>query len=162
MNIDTTLAERFDLTVPEEPPTPPVPLATESVAVVPAVQGSDIDIDAQKARETIHKLIDKSVAAFEDLIKVAKASEKARDYEVAGQLLKAAADMSKDLLAVQKVKRELQPTEEEGPKKTSIGTQQNIFVGSTNDLLRALAAAGMTSGKPAPMEIQNAEIVSTT
>ena len=67
---------------------------------------------------------------------VARQSDHPRAYEVTGQLIKTVAETAKDLLALQKTKKELQGDEAPAPQ---IGTQNNIvFAGSTNELLRAL------------------------
>lgn len=138
MNIDTKLAEKFELAVPVESTA-----VTVIEAPVEAVVLDDIDADMAKARKTLNNLIDESVLALGSLIKVANSTENPRAYEVVSQMIKATADISKDLLTIHKTRKELIPGDEDTVKKTSIGTQQNIFVGSTNDLLRALTAAGL-------------------
>ena len=71
--------------------------------------------------------------AVEEILRIAVVSEHPRAYEVAAQLIKTITDSSKDLLALQKIKKDV-----EGVKRAPIGTQNNLFVGSTNELLRAL------------------------
>jgi hypothetical protein len=61
------------------------------------------------------------------------------------------AETAKDLLALQKAKRELQTPEEQ--KTQQIGTQNNIvFAGSTNELLKALRAKNETIIDAVPTE----------
>ena len=63
--------------------------------------------DAAHARETLRTLIDKGNEAIDGILHIAKNSEHPRAYEVAGQLIKTVSDTAKDLLEVQKKKKEL-------------------------------------------------------
>jgi hypothetical protein len=156
MKMKQKLGEKFNIET-EEPkaqvpaviPPAPVPVVLDDQAM--------IDADADKARRTISALIDKSIDSLNELIRVAKDSEHPRAYEVVATMIKTTADISKDLLEIQKKKAELRPGDDEPASKTQIGTQQNIFVGSTNDLLRALAATRSGSMEiPANAEIRSA------
>jgi hypothetical protein len=97
------------------------------------IEASSSDDDAQHARETLRNLIDKGNEAIDGILHIAKNSDHPRAYEVAGQLIKTVSDTAKDLLEVQKRKKDLQ--KEDAPK---IHTQNNLFVGSTHELLRAM------------------------
>ena len=107
---------------------------------LPAVQAQGevmVDDDFDQARLALKRMITKGESALDDMMNVARQSDHPRAYEVTGQLIKTVAETAKDLLALQKTKRELQPQEEQ--KTPQIGTQNNIvFAGSTTDLLRAL------------------------
>jgi hypothetical protein len=103
-----------------------------------------IEDDAQHARETLRNLIDKGNEAIDGILHIAKNSDHPRAYEVAGQLIKTVSDTAKDLLEVQKRKKDLE--KEDKPK---IQTQNNLFVGSTHELLKAMKRANE------PIEIQN-------
>ena len=92
-----------------------------------------IEDDAAHARETLRNLIDKGNEAIDGILHIAKNSDHPRAYEVAGQLIKTVSDTAKDLLEVQKRKKELE--KEDKPK---IQTQNNLFVGSTHELLKAM------------------------
>lgn len=157
MKIDEKLGEKFNL----ETSVTNVPAIIPPAPVVVVETADELETDSQKARTTLNSLIDQSVSALEELIKVAKASENPRAYEVVAQMIKATADISKDLITVQKLKKDARPGDDETPKRAgNIGTQQNIFVGSTNDLLRALNAV---RDNPTNMEIPaNAEIRSSS
>ena len=96
-----------------------------------------VEDDFDQARNTLRNLITKGEAALDGMMDVARQSDHPRAYEVAGPVIKTVGETAKDLLALQKTKKELQPQEE--PKPQQIGTQNNIvFAGSTTDLLRAL------------------------
>lgn len=95
-----------------------------------------IEDDFDQARQTLKNLISKGEAALDGMMDVAKQSDHPRAYEVTGQLIKTVAETAKDLLALQKVKKDIQGPEE---KPQQIGTQNNIvFAGSTTDLIKAL------------------------
>lgn len=104
----------------------------ETTAIVPV----SLDDDAAHARETLRNLIDKGNEAIDGILHIAKNSDHPRAYEVAGQLIKTVSDTAKDLLEVQKRKKDLE--KEDKPK---IQTQNNLFVGSTHDLLKAMKQA---------------------
>jgi hypothetical protein len=109
-------------------------------AVVPAVASvapAEVQDDFEKARSTLRSLLDKGEQALDGMMDVARQSDHPRAFEVTGQLIKTVADTAKDLLALQKAKKELQTPEE--VKQQQIGTQNNIvFAGSTNELIKAL------------------------
>ena len=94
------------------------------------------DDDAAHARETLRTLIDKGNEAIDGILNIAKNSDHPRAYEVAGQLIKTVSDTAKDLLEVQKRKKDLDKDD-----KPKIQTQNNLFVGSTHDLLKAMKQA---------------------
>lgn len=96
-----------------------------------------IDDDFDQARLALKQMIAKGQSAVEDISNIAKQSDNPRAYEVTGELIKTVAETAKDLLQLQKQKKELEMVKKEEPKQ--IGTQNNIvFTGSTNDLLKLL------------------------
>lgn len=97
------------------------------------IEQAPVEDDADHARETLRTLIDKGNEAIDGILHIAKNSDHPRAYEVAGQLIKTVSDTAKDLLEVQKRKKELQ--KEDKPK---IQTQNNMFIGSTHELLKAM------------------------
>jgi len=110
-----------------------------AVTKVPEVQAQPptVEDDFDQARQALKRMIQKGESVLDDMMNVARQSDHPRAYEVAGQLIKTVGETAKDLLALQKTKRELQTPEEQ--KSQQIGTQNNIvFAGSTTDLLRAL------------------------
>lgn len=97
-----------------------------------------IEDDFEQARTALKQMISKGQTAVEDIMSIARQSDHPRAFEVAGQLIKTTAETAKDLLALQKQKKDLNTIAgPEAPKQ--IGTQNNIvFSGSTNDLLKLL------------------------
>ena len=92
---------------------------------------SDFDL----ARDTLRDLIAKNNMAIEEIISIARSSETARPFEVAGQLLKTQSDIAKDLLTLHKQKKEI-----EGETEQNIKQQNNIvFAGSTSDLMKMIS-----------------------
>ena len=67
---------------------------------------SPVEDDAEFARQNIRTLIEKGNTAMDNLLLVANASEHPRAYEVAAGLIKNLADMNKDLLDIQKKKKD--------------------------------------------------------
>ena len=98
----------------------------------------DIDLkdDYEKTRDTIDSLIAKGTEAIDDMLAIARESEKARDFEVVGGMIKTVVDASKELLDIQKKMRDITGKKENlGSSTTNI--KQAVFVGSTDDLLKA-------------------------
>lgn len=97
---------------------------------------NEVDADANFARENIKGLIEKGNSAFDDLLKVAKESEHPRAYEVAAGFFKNLADLNKDLLELQKRKKDLKP--ESKSESQNINVDKAVFVGSTADLVKLI------------------------
>tara|TARA_Y100000992_G_scaffold281756_1_gene229737 strand:+ start:444 stop:842 length:399 start_codon:yes stop_codon:yes gene_type:complete len=122
--LNENLSNLLDIPAIEEKPNEIVPVKTEE----------EISNDAQFARQNIKGLITKGDDALDSLLRVAKESEHPRAFEVVAQTLKNLGELNKDLLEIQKRKRDLEP------KKTSsdINVDKAVFVGSTNDLVKML------------------------
>lgn len=104
---------------------------TEIVAVSNAVND-----DAEFARCNIRSLIEKGNKAMDELLLVANASEHPRAYEVAAGLIKNLADLNKDLLEIQKRRKDLSPQEAASVKNVNV--DKAVFVGSTAELVKLL------------------------
>ena len=94
-----------------------------------------VEDDAEFARTNIRELISKGNTAIDNLLLVANASEHPRAYEVAAGLIKNLADLNKDLLEIQKRKRDLDPTHSKG---NTTNIDKAVFVGSTTELVKFL------------------------
>ncbi len=95
-----------------------------------------VEDDAEFARQNIRTLIEKGNTAMDNLLLVANASEHPRAYEVAAGLIKNLADLNKDLLEIQKRKKDLDPTQAKNSGTTNI--DKAVFVGSTTELVKFL------------------------
>jgi len=96
----------------------------------------NIDDDAEFARQNIRGLIEKGNEAIDGILNVAKASDHPRAYEVAANMLKHLTDMNKDLMEIQKRKKDLQP--KESSPTNGINVDKAVFVGSTKELVKLL------------------------
>ena len=115
--------------VPE--PVSPVPEVLPVVDMKTAVED-----DANFARSNIRSLIEKGNKAMDQLLTVAKESEHPRAYEVAAGLIKNLSDLNKDLLELQKKRRDLTPELANNVK--SLNVDKAVFVGSTDELVKFL------------------------
>ena len=100
--------------------------------VVP--QNKDAEIDFDTGRENLYKMLDKGNDAIDGILALAKEGEHPRAYEVAGQLIKTVADVSKDLMAMQEKLKKLKEVPNTGPKSVT----NALFVGSTTELTKLL------------------------
>ena len=92
-------------------------------------EASDLAADYTFSREQYHSLIDKGNEALEELLAVAKESESARAYEVTAQLVRTLSDTTKELLELQKSKKEIEK-EVKDPQTVN----NSLFIGSTKEL----------------------------
>lgn len=97
---------------------------------------NSIDDDSEFARQNIRQLIEKGNDAIDGILNVAKASDHPRAYEVAANMLKHLTDMNKDLMEIQKRKKDLQP--KESAPTNGINVDKAVFVGSTKELVKLL------------------------
>ena len=91
--------------------------------------------DLQYARMMLKQAEAYNAEAIEGILHIARNSDQPRAYEVAGGLIKNLQDNAKDMIDVHE--RQKRVTADD-PKKGQIKTQNNLFVGSTKDLLKAI------------------------
>lgn len=104
--------------------------------IVPAekeIRDIDLKKDYLTVRKNLREILMTGADAIDSVLTVAKESDSPRAYEVAAQLIKAVADVNKDLLDIHKKVKDIQEEETVAGKATSI-TNNSIFVGSTKDL----------------------------
>jgi hypothetical protein len=106
-----------------------------STELLPATPITKVDDDADFARENIRTLIEKGNLAVDGILHVAKESEHPRAYEVAANLIKNLSDLNKDLMEIQKRKRDLAP---QSQRSGDINVDKAVFVGSTTELVKFL------------------------
>ena len=125
--LNENLSEIFDIE--------PIEIKENRTTEVVVVETSnDIDSDTSFARENIKQLITKGNKSLEELSTVANQSESPRAYEVLATMMKNLADMNKDLLELQKRKRDLQPKE----SSQNLNIDKAVFVGSTAELVKMI------------------------
>ena len=128
-NIDDKLNEVLNIAADVLPATTP---EENTELVIP--QDKDPDSDFETGRENLYKLLDKGNDAIDGILALAKEGEHPRAYEVAGQLIKTVADVSKDLLELQEKLKKIKDVPNTGPKSVT----NALFVGSTTELQKLL------------------------
>lgn len=105
---------------------------------IPVYKEQEDKSDFDVARTTLRDMIDKNDDVISDLVSIAKSSEHPRAFEVIAELVKAQTSLAKELMNVNKIKKEIDK-DDSSPSK--IDTQNNIvFAGSTSDLLKMISA----------------------
>jgi Terminase DNA packaging enzyme len=124
MNINDTISKTLGL-----PPLEP----QKEIQVVPI---SDVEDDYEYARNRLRSIMDKGEMALDEIMSVASQSQQPRAYEVVATMVKTLSDSGKDLLELSKRKQDLQQ-DKGGPSTVN----NNLFVGSTSELLKMLKKA---------------------
>jgi hypothetical protein len=97
-----------------------------------------VETDTDIARQNIKDLIAKGKIAVDELAVVAKDSQHPRAYEVMATLIKNMGDLNKDLLEIQKRKKDLLVTNDNKPAVGDVNVDKALFVGSTAELMKLL------------------------
>jgi hypothetical protein len=129
--INEKLSEIFDVE--------PIPLEepkVQSREIVEVKSENPVEADTELARENIKELIEKGHKAVDELAIIARDSQHPRAYEVMAGLIKNMSDMNKDLLELQKRKKDLMVSSEN--KAGEVNVNNALFVGSTTELLKLL------------------------
>lgn len=92
--------------------------------------------DFQYARSILKQAEAYNDEAIQGILHIARNSDQPRAYEVAGGLIKNLQDTAKDIIDVQE--RQKRVTANDPTVKGSVKTQNNLFVGSTKELLNAI------------------------
>lgn len=112
------------------------PLASKTFDVTAQnVQNAQVQDDFEYARGQLINVIEKSNEALDGIMDVAQRSQSARAYEVVAGLLKNMSEMNKDLMELQKRKKDL---EAETQSKQPSTINNNLFVGSTSELQKLI------------------------
>ena len=126
--LNANLSELFDVE----------PIKEESkVETLPAVveYADPVNADAEFARDNIRELVTQGNQAVNELMLIARDGQHPRAFEVLSGLMKNLADMNKDLLEIQKRKKDLVPKAE---SQNSLNIDKAVFVGSTAELVKML------------------------
>lgn len=99
----------------------------------------EIQDDYEFSRKTYKDLIDSGINSIDVLAELARDSEHPRAFEVLSQSIKNISDVTEKLMKLQKNKKDLTLEETKKEEAKQI-TNNNVFVGSTTDLQRMLAA----------------------
>lgn len=101
--------------------------------VVPAERQTDKDY--VYARENLYSILETGTEALKGIVDVAKASDHPEAYKVVAQMIKTMTDANRQLVDMTNTQFETKPPVEEHTTHT---TNNNLFVGSTNDLAKML------------------------
>ena len=97
------------------------------------VSTKDLTNEYEFSQNQYHSLIDKGNDALDELLAVAKESENPRAFEVVTQLLSGLTNTTKELLVLQKTKKEI-----EKETKDPSTVNNSLFIGSTAELQKLL------------------------
>ena len=97
------------------------------------INTKDLTNEYEYSQEQYHTLIDKGNDALDELLEVAKESENPRAFEVVTQLLSGLTNTTKELLQLQKTKKEI-----EKETKDPSTVNNSLFIGSTAELQELL------------------------
>ena len=105
--------------------------------ILPAVveYADPVNADAEFARDNIRELVTQGNQAVNELMLIARDGQHPRAFEVLSGLMKNLADMNKDLLEIQKRKKDLTPKAE---SQNNLNIDKAVFVGSTAELVKML------------------------
>jgi hypothetical protein len=95
---------------------------------------NDIKKDYEYARGNLYSLVEKGQEAINGILELAQESEMPRAYEVAGQLIKNTSEIAEKLMALHKIKKDVEEDTPKGP--TTVNNA--LFVGSTTELAKLL------------------------
>jgi hypothetical protein len=99
-----------------------------------ASDANDIKKDYEYARGNLYSLVEKGQEAINGILELAQESEMPRAYEVAGQLIKNTSEIAEKLMALHKIKKDVEEDAPKGP--TTVNNA--LFVGSTTELAKLL------------------------
>ena len=114
-----------------------VPVEEEKVAEKIQKYTSDADDikkDYDYARGNLYSLVEKGQEAINGMLELAQESEMPRAYEVLGQLIKTTTETTEKLMALHKIKKDVEEDTSKGP--TTVNNA--LFVGSTTELAKLL------------------------
>lgn len=106
-------------------------------AVIPSITNNIIDDDTEFARAHIKNLIEKGAQAIDSILNIAEQSAHPRAFEVAANFIKNISELNKDLLEIQKRKKELTASTVTR-NESNMNINKAVFIGSTKELLKLI------------------------
>ena len=97
--------------------------------------GNKIETDFEEARQALKRSQGYNEEAIQGILAIAQNSDNPRAYEVAGQLIKNMSEGAKDAMEIQEKKQKIDHGD---GIKTGPVTNNNLFVGSTSELLKMI------------------------
>jgi hypothetical protein len=112
------------------------PLNDPVKAIITKAHDDSAKNDFEVARSNIHEVIQNGTFAIEKLAQIADSSQHPRAFEVLAKLMDTMLQANKDLLELQKSIRDIDA--KDTPVNDQAKTVNNLFVGSTADLQKAI------------------------
>lgn len=135
--LEDKLSETLNVEIDKDEESKKLPVAEKKGELSPIAETTEQDTEF--ARDNIKNLITKGNVALDNLLHVARESEHPRAYEVAATMIKNLADSNKDLLDLQKKRKDLTSDTQNNVGNTkNMNIDKAVFVGSTNELFKAL------------------------
>ena len=131
-SIDDKLNEVLNIVPEVFTETTEISAVEENQIVVP--EDKDAEVDFDKGRENLYKMLDKGNDAIDGILALAKEGEHPRAYEVAGQLIKTQSEIAQNLLDLQDKLKKLKDVKGDSPKNVT----NALFVGSTTELQKMI------------------------
>ena len=91
--------------------------------------------DFEFARQNLRNILEKGTIALDKMLEVADMSQHPRSYEVVSTLINSLSASNKDLLELSEKKKRIEKADNTKDNQT---VNNNLFIGSTNDLLKML------------------------
>jgi hypothetical protein len=130
--LNKNLSDIFDIN-------PLVVQKSQELIPAPEELSNEAQEDFAFARSNIRNLIRQGTGAVDNILEVARESEHPRAYEVVSTLIKTMAEMNKDLIDIQKKKKEMIGGTSSKPQDNqTINVDKAVFVGSTTDLIKQM------------------------
>ena len=130
---DKNMEQFFDVAPIDSPESENLPIQQSPKDPIPhETLDADFKKDYETARENFHELIEKGKEAVDDILSIARESEKGRDFEVAATLLKTVVEANEKMIDLHKKIRDIANYKQESESKTTI--KNALFVGSTTEL----------------------------
>lgn len=96
---------------------------------------SNEDQEYEYIKNNIENIISTGSQALNNLAQIASSSQQPRAYEALTELIKAMVQANRDLIEVKKINSDIQRKDNNSSPKT---VNQNLFVGSTQELIKML------------------------
>lgn len=135
-SVDEKIADVLDVEIEEN--TKVTTIEPSNIAPYEADKDDTFERDFEYTRENIMRVIETGQHSLEELFELARQSQNARAFEVLSGLIKNISDANKDLMELHRKKKEIDPNKEQGPQTLN----QNLFVGSTAELMQMIKDAG--------------------
>lgn len=99
-------------------------------------EDKQVDSDLKFVRDNLYDLITSGHSAIDQMMSIADQSQHPRAYEVLANMIKTMVETNKDLLDMHEKKKKLKADDKKTEKDNVVNN--NLFVGSTNDILKLL------------------------